>query len=190
MDNQKIIISLLVIIIILLVVCVIMISPITTKEESNLTIENKKLNEGDSLTVTLTNSHGEAIANAAVNIIITDEDGTTDKKNITTNDDGEVKFMMDEKGKYSVSCKYDGNDQYASSSTAGNITVKKVKTESISQESSTTTDYSTSDDEWVYGTGAGAVDDPMIHWRKNTRTGYAEYYNERTGESWGGYNIA
>ena len=72
----------------------------------------------------------------------------------------------------------------------GNLTVKKVQTESVSQESSSTTSSSDPDDEWVYGTGAGGSDDPSIHWKKNKNTGYVVYYNEKTGESWEGYNLA
>ena len=34
-------------------------------------------------------------------------------------------------------------------------------------------------DEWIYGTGAGASDDPNIHWKRNVRTGYTEYYDEK-----------
>lgn len=46
------------------------------------------------------------------------------------------------------------------------------------------------DDEWVYGHGAGSSDDPDITWKHNKKTGYSEYYNSKTGDSWGGYNIA
>ena len=46
------------------------------------------------------------------------------------------------------------------------------------------------DDEWVYGHGAGSSDDPDIQWRHNKKTGYSEYYNTKTQESWGGYDIA
>ena len=190
MENQKIIIILLVIIIAILAVGVVMFSPFAAKEDSNLSIDDKKINEGDLFSVTLTDSNGSAISNATVNIKLTDEDGTLIDKNITTNDNGKAKFKMKEKGKYSVECSFNGDDKFASSSTAGNLTVKKVKTESISKETSTSTDSSGTDDEWVYGTGAGASDDPNIHWKRNTRTGYAEYYNEKTGESWSGYNIA
>lgn len=36
-----------------------------------------------------------------------------------------MKVKMKEKGKYNVECNYDGNNQYASNSTSGNLTVKK-----------------------------------------------------------------
>ena len=181
--------ALVIIIIAILVVGVVIFSPFVSKEDSNLSIENKKINVGDSFVVVLTDSHGDPIDNATVNIKFIDEDGTIIDKELTTNDNGNAKVTMEEKGKYSVECNYDGNNQYSSSSTAGNLTVKKVQTKSISKESSSTYS-SSSDDDWIYGTGAGGSDDPNIHWKKNTRTGYAEYYNEKTGETWGGYNIA
>ncbi|MBO6123842.1 MAG: Ig-like domain-containing protein [Methanobrevibacter sp.] len=189
MENQKIIIALLVVIIAIIIVGFVILSPFSAKEDSNLAITDTKINEGDSLVVVLTDSKGNAITNETVNIKITDNEGTITDKSITTNSKGKAKFEMKEKGKYSIECTYDGNDKYASSSTAGNLTVKKVQTKSISQETSSSSS-SSSDDEWVYGTGAGGSDDPNIHWKRNTRTGYAEYYNEKTGESWGGYNIA
>lgn len=190
MDNQKIIIALLVIIIAILVVGVLILSPFGAKEDTNLAISKEKINEGDSFAVKLTDGKGNAIANATVTVKFTDKEGTVTEKNITTNSNGNAKFNMKDDGKYSVECIFDGDNKYASSSTVGNLTVKKVQTETVSQQSSSTTSSSASDDEWVYGTGAGGSDDPSIHWKRNKRTGYAEYYNEKTGESWGGYNIA
>ena len=58
------------------------------------------------------------------------------------------------------------------------------------QISSSTTSSSVSDDEWVYNTGAGCSDDSSIQWKRNKKTEYAEYYNEKTSETWVGYNIA
>ena len=190
MENQKIIIALLVIIIAILVVGIVIFSPFGAKEDTNLAISKEKINEGDSFAVKLTDSKGNAITNATVNIKFTDNEGTITEKNITTYANGNAKFEMKNEGKYSVECVFDGENKYASSSTVGNLTVKKVQTESVSQESSSTTSSSDPDDEWVYGTGAGGSDDPSIHWKKNKNTGYVVYYNEKTGESWEGYNLA
>ena len=130
MEDNKIIIILLCVIIAILVVGVVVFSQVT-KEDSNLSIADKKLNVGDSLVVKLTDSHGETIANQTVNVKLTDEDGTVIDEEITTNAEGSAKFKMEEKGKYSVECKFDGNGQYASSSTAGNISVKKATTKEV-----------------------------------------------------------
>ena len=76
-----------------------------------------------------------------------------------------------------------------SSSNSQKTTAKKKSSSAKSSESKRNWgDYE--DDEWVYGHGAGSSDDPDITWKYNKKTGYAEYYNSKTGESWGGYNIA
>ena len=130
MEDNKIIIILLCVIIAILVVGVVVFSQVT-KEDSNLSIADKKLNVGDSLVVKLTDSEGKTIANQTVKVKLTDEDGTVIDEEITTNAEGSAKFKMEEKGKYSVECKFDGNGQYASSSTAGNISVKKATTKEV-----------------------------------------------------------
>ena len=127
MDNQKIIIALLVIIIAILVVGVLILSPFGAKEDTNLAISKEKINEGDSFAVKLTDGKGNAIANATVTVKFTDKEGTVTEKNITTNSNGNAKFNMKDDGKYSVECIFDGDNKYASSSTVGNLTVKKFK---------------------------------------------------------------
>ena len=91
MEDNKIIIILLCVIIAILVVGVVVFSQVT-KEDSNLSIADKKLNVGDSLVVKLTDSHGETIANQTVNVKLTDEDGTVIDEEITTNAEGSAKF--------------------------------------------------------------------------------------------------
>lgn len=135
MDNNRIIIILLCVIIAILVVGVVMFSQ-SAKEDSNLAIADKKINVGDSLVVKLTDSNGKAIANQTLNVKLTDEDGTVIDEDITTNSNGNAKFKMEEKGKYSVKCSFDGNGQYASSSTAGNVSVEKATTKEVKDKSS------------------------------------------------------
>ncbi|HIH35162.1 MAG TPA: hypothetical protein HA255_01820, partial [Methanosphaera sp.] len=67
-------------------------------------------------------------------------------------------------------------------------TTKKSSSSKSSGSEDSWGDYE--DDEWVYGHGAGSSDDPDIQWRHNKKTGYSEYYNTKTQESWGGYDIA
>lgn len=129
------------VIIAILVVGVVVFSQVT-KEDTNLAIADKSINVGDSLVVKLTDSNGKAIANQTVNIKLTDKDGTVMNEDLTTNSKGKAKFKMEEKGKYSVECKFDGNGQYASSSTAGKISVKKATTEKVNQEKTSTTTHS------------------------------------------------
>jgi hypothetical protein len=113
----------------------------SSKEDSNLAIADKKISAGDSLAVKLTDSNGKAIANQTVNVKLTDKDGTGIDEDITTDSNGNAKFKMKDEGKYSVKCGFDGNGQYASSSTAGNITVKKATTEVVNEEKTSTTTH-------------------------------------------------
>ena len=137
MDNQKTIIILLCIIIAILVVGVVVFSPLMAKEDSALTINDKKITVGDSLAVKLTDKNGNPIANQTVNIKLTDKEGITIDEDVVTNSKGNAKFKMDEKGKYSVECSFKGSDKYSASDLNDNISVKKVKTNVISQEKTT-----------------------------------------------------
>ena len=141
MDNNRIIIMLLCIIIAILVVGIVMFSPMMAKEVSNLEICDKKLNVGDSLVVKLTDSDGNPISNETVNIKLTDKDGITIDEDVKTNSKGKAKFKMEEKGKYSAECSFDGNGKYESSSVAGNVSVKKATTSVVSKEQTSTTTH-------------------------------------------------
>ena len=141
MDNQKTIIALLCVIIAILIVGVVIFSPLMAKEDSNLAISDKKLNVGDSLVVKLTDANGNPISNETINIKLIDKDGITIDEDIITNSKGNAKFKMEEKGKYSVECSFDGNGQFASSSTAGSITVKKATTKVVNEEKTSTTTH-------------------------------------------------
>ena len=134
MENNKTVIILLCVIIAILIVGIVMFSPLMAKEKSNLSISDKELNVGDSLTVKLTDENGEPIANQTVKITLTDKDGVTIDEDATTNSKGKAKLKVDEKGKYSVECKFDGDSKYASSSASGNLTVKKATTKVVDEE--------------------------------------------------------
>ena len=147
MENNKTVIILLCVIIAILIVGIVMFSPLMAKEKSNLSISDKELNVGDSLTVKLTDENGEPIANQTVKIRLTDKDGVTIDEDATTNSKGKAKLKVDEKGKYSVECRFDGDGKYASSSTAANLTVKKASTEVVSEDKTSDSVSASSDSE-------------------------------------------
>ncbi len=141
MENQNTIIALLCVIIALLVVIVVMFSPLMAKEVSNLAMDDKELNVGDSLVVKLTDGNGNPISNETIKIKITDKEGKTIDEDATTNSKGDANLKIKEEGKYSVECSFNGNNQFASSSTAGNVTVKKATTELVSKNQTSTTTH-------------------------------------------------
>lgn len=96
------------------------------------------INVGQSFVVLLTDGNGNPIPNQIINIKLTDKNNITMDEDLTTNAKGKAKFKMEEKGKYSFACSFDGNNQYDSSSTAGKITVKKAETKNNNDQSSNT----------------------------------------------------
>ncbi len=133
-NNHKIIIALLCIIIIMLIISIATFSPLLIKEDTNLTISNKKIETGDPLIISLTDHHGNPIKNGTVHIKLKDEEGIIIDENIKTNSKGKAKFKMEEKGKYSVECNFDENKHFKSSYTNGNLTVKKPTTKAVSDK--------------------------------------------------------
>lgn len=117
-----------------------------------MAIADKKLATGDSLVVVLTDGHGVAIPNETINIKLKDKDRIIIDEDIATDSKGKAKFKMDEKGKYSVECSFDGNGQFASSSTAGKITVKKATTTVVNEDKTSNYDSVSglSDDGYSY----------------------------------------
>lgn len=140
--NQQLIIILLCIIIAILIVGVVMFSPLMAKEDSKLIISDKELNVGDSLIVKITDINGNPIANETINIKLTDKSGLTINEDITTNSKGKAKFKMEEKGKYSVECTFNGDNRYAASSIACNLTVEKATTKLVNEQQTSTTTHS------------------------------------------------
>ncbi|MBE6488664.1 MAG: hypothetical protein E7Z86_08115 [Methanosphaera stadtmanae] len=85
------------------------------------------------------------------------------------------------------------NNNTTNNTTQQTTTKKKTTTTTSSKNKKTSSDDTWGDyedDTYVYGHGAGSSPDPDITWKHNKKTGYGEYYNRKTGERWGGYNIA
>ena len=142
MSNQKTIIAILCIIIAILIVCVAMLSIQMLKEESKLAISDKTIAEGDSIVVVLTDAQGIGLSNATVKIKLTNEEGVTTDKDVTTNSKGKAKLKIEESGKYTVECSFNGDGKYSACSISDSVEVKKATTELVSQEQTSTTTHS------------------------------------------------
>ena len=140
MENKNIIIILIVIIVVLVAAIGVMFSQQMTKEKSNLAISDK-----------------------TINIKLTDKDGKSINKDIKTNSKGKVKYKIDEKGTYSVECKFNGNDQYASNSVLENVSVKKATTNLVSEDKTSNYDSVSglSEDGYSYYPSSGPAVDSM-----------------------------
>lgn len=140
MDNEKTIIVVLAVIIVILIVGIFMFSHLMAKEDSIISISDNNLTVGDPLVVKLTDSKDNPISNEIIKIELINEDGKKIDMDITTNSKGKAQLKVDEKGKYSVECKFDGNNYYASSSNALNITVKST-TKLVNKEQTSKTTH-------------------------------------------------
>jgi len=88
-----------------------------SKEKTIIEVSNETIFSGDSLTVNLTDSNGNPIADQNVSIRLKDQDdGTRTNINGTTDSDGKVKLTLVKVGDYDVEVKFDGNGKYESSS--------------------------------------------------------------------------
>lgn len=190
MENKNIIIILLVIIVILAaIVGAMFLTSTNSKEPVKIKITcDKEQYEGGKLSIQLTDLNKTPISKEIVNITITNSKGKVVVDDVLkTNSKGKADMDLDlKKGKYTVNVTYGGNENHTGNDTSQKLTIK----EEVKQTQQVSSSQTSSSDEWVYGTGAGGSDDPDIHWRRNVKTGYAEYYNEKTGDSWSGYNIA
>ena len=142
MSNQKTIIAILCIIIAILIVCVAMLSIQMLKEESKLAISDKTIAEGDSIVVVLTDAQGIGLSNATVKIKLTNEEGVTTDKDVTTNSKGKAKLKIEESGKYTAECSFNGDGKYSACSISDSVEVEKAVTELVSQEQTSTTTHS------------------------------------------------
>lgn len=131
MENKKNIIILIAIIAVIGIVAGAMLSSSMNREESNLAINHKSINAGDSVTAKLSDINGNPISNQTVSMKLTDKNGKTIDKDVKTNSKGRAKLKVDNEGVYTVECKFNGNDKYSSTSVEVNISVVKAKTKLV-----------------------------------------------------------
>lgn len=151
MENRNIVIILVAVVLVLAVAVGFSIFELN-KADSKLAIAHKTINVGDGLVIALKDSNGNPISNETVHMKITGNDGKVINEDVTTNSNGRAKLTMNNDGKYSVECRFDGNGKCSSSSATGNVTVEKAATKEISDDK--TSNYNSvsglSDDGYSY----------------------------------------
>ncbi|MBE6490939.1 MAG: hypothetical protein E7Z83_08805 [Methanobrevibacter sp.] len=137
MEQQKIIIIALIVIIAALLVGMVAMMPNLTKKESNLNFKgNSTIAEGGSLKVKLTDDSGNPIVGQTVNVTITDKNKANSYYTVETNDEGVGTLKLEkDTGKYTVTVKYDGNNDFKGCNATKKITIKE-KVEEAQQSSS------------------------------------------------------
>lgn len=162
-SQKKIITVLLIVIAVLIIICMALFLPLTG-EHSTLTIGDDTIYAGDSLVVVLSDDGGNAISNQTIHVKLTDGDGKTIDESIVTDSEGKAKLSIDDKGKYSVECRFDGNGEYSSSSMSGEITVEDAQTTVVGEEQTSTNVHSSkyASDGSIYPEYGPAVDSQGI----------------------------
>ena len=129
MDKNKVIFAILIVIILALFIGASSAFSLFGKQATKLNVtSDDTIHPGDKIKVKLTGDDGNAIANATVNITITNDDGFNKTKNITTNSKGIAKLKFNKEGKYLVNCTYAGDDDHEASNATQNLTVEKEET--------------------------------------------------------------
>lgn len=125
MNKNKLIFAGLIIIIALMMVGASSAFSLFGKQQTKLNITSSDtIYQGDEFKINLTNDKGEAIGNATINILITNDDGLNETKNITTNESGIANLTVDkDAGKYVFNCTYAGDDDFEPSNATQNLTV-------------------------------------------------------------------
>ena len=124
MESKNILIILVVIIVILAAaIGFTMFNPMHAKQPTKINITSKNtLNEGDDLSLQLTDLNKTAISNQDVNITVKNSNGKVVlNKTVKTNSEGNAKLDIDlKKGKYNVTVSYSGNENYTGNNTTQN----------------------------------------------------------------------
>lgn len=136
MEDKNIIIILVAVIIILAVaVGVMYFQSMNVSEQSIVKItSDNALYEGNDLSVELSDLNKTPISDADIDIVIKDKDGDIVVNGmVKTDSKGKAKLNLDlSKGKYDVEAIFNGNDNFTLSNATQKLTIKEVKTETVS----------------------------------------------------------
>ena len=137
MENKNIIIILVVIIVILAAaIGFTVLKPMHAKEPTKIKVtSNKTLNEGDGLSVKLTDLNKTPLSKQNVNITVKNSKGkVVANKTVKTDDKGNAKMDLKlKKGNYDVAVSYGGNENYTGNNTTQKLTIKEKVKETVSE---------------------------------------------------------
>ena len=168
MNNDKIIIILLVIFVAILVAGMVLFNPFKTQSMVSIT-SSSELNEGDELSIRLTDSNSAPIPNQKVQINFKDSNGAVTQKSVTTNGEGVGVISLSDlaSGQYSVNVTYEGNSTFKGSDTSQNLNIKQTVTQSVGG-----TNYLPSDTSIHPGFTPSYRDGQLVYGYKGNRWGF------------------
>ena len=138
MDYDKIIIILALIIIAILAAGIVVLNPFAAKVDTAISItSSQELTEGDSFSISLTDIKSRPVSCALIQINITDLNGSTTQKTLTTDASGNGVIALGDlaSGQYMINVAYYGNSSLKSSFASQNINVNPKVIQSVSTES-------------------------------------------------------
>ena len=138
MDHDKIIIILALIIIAILAAGIVVLNPFAAKVDTAISVtSSQELTEGDSFSISLTDINSRPLSGALIQINITDLNGSTTQKSVTTDASGNGVIALGDlaSGQYMINVAYDGNSSFKSSFASQNININPKVVQSVSTES-------------------------------------------------------
>lgn len=138
MDHDKIIIILAIIIIAILAAGIVVLNPFAAKVDTAISVtSSQELTECDSFSISLTDINSRPLSGALIQINITDLNGSTTQKSVTTDASGNGVIALGDlaSGQYMINVSYDGNSSFKSSFASQNININPKVVQSVSTES-------------------------------------------------------
>ena len=137
-NNKLIIVALIAIIVILLILIGATVFPTMMKEDCQLEITSpESLNEGDNITVKLTDSKNNPISDKNIKVVLKSSNNTQEYV-IKTDSNGIATLTLTEEnnGTHNLTCSFEGDDTYNAASATKEITVKSAAEATSSSSSS------------------------------------------------------
>ena len=170
MDYNKLIMALIVVIVALIVAGVVLFNPFIAKTDTAVSVTSaNELNEGDELSILLTDANSKPIANQVVQVNIMDSSNHVEQKTLTTNGEGVGVLSLGglAAGQYSVNVAYGGNATFNPSQSFQNLTIKQTVAQPVASAN-----YLPSDTSIHPGFTPTYRDGPLIYGYKGDRYGF------------------
>ena len=139
MNYNKIILGLVIIFIIMIIAGFFILNPSVAKTDSKVIVtSNSTLNDGDTLSIYLSDLNNTPISNQTVNITIIDANGAQNRQVVTTDANGNGNLQLNglTAGNYNITVSYGGNNKFNPCNTTQKLTMKEKEVESKVSSSS------------------------------------------------------
>lgn len=123
MERKNLILICVTIIIVVLIACVAMVY-LSSAKDTNLSLKDTTIKEGEKLTFNLTDDNGNPLANKNLTVVVNSRNKSK-TFNLTTNSKGMANLKMKHDGKFKVNVTFSGELLLSSSNLVKNVVVKE-----------------------------------------------------------------